>query len=163
MQWVNPSGFPWWVMVGGPAQSFRPFFFSGGRPKLLKLLKDKKTDRQRTKRGSFFDNTIIAIANARNFDGNPQPPWVIGSKIGDGHGTLNQFQRALTIAIFCFCRSAHLASKKMHLHRIFVFSSHQQLINALPSLHALSPPLRSKGWQILASQGAAPAPPLQGG
>jgi hypothetical protein len=38
-----------------PAKSF----FSGGMPKFLRLLKDKKIDRRRTKRGCFFDNSII--------------------------------------------------------------------------------------------------------
>ncbi len=43
------------------------------------------------------------------------------------------------------------------------FCINDPLVDALPSSHALSPPLRRKGWRIMASQGASPAPPSQGG
>jgi hypothetical protein len=50
----------------------------------------------------FFDNLIIALPDARHFDGDPQPRWEIRLKIGDRHHMLNLFQHAVTISFFVF-------------------------------------------------------------
>ncbi len=42
-------------MLGGPAQSFPPFFFSGGRPNFLKLSEEQK-NRQ------TVNNTTLAVS-----------------------------------------------------------------------------------------------------
>jgi hypothetical protein len=52
---------------------------------------------------------IITLPDSCHFDGDPQPRWVIGLKIGDRQGMLNYFQHALTIAFFCFFCTARLA------------------------------------------------------
>jgi hypothetical protein len=45
---------------------------------------------------------IIALPDARHFDGDPQPRREIRLKIGDRHRMLNLFQHAVTIAFFLF-------------------------------------------------------------
>jgi hypothetical protein len=45
---------------------------------------------------------IIALTDARHFDGDTQPRWEIRLKIGNRHLMLNLFQHAVTIAFFFF-------------------------------------------------------------
>jgi hypothetical protein len=94
------------LSLGGPAQKIpqKKKFLAGGL-NFQSTRKDKKADRPQTKRGSFFNNSIIALPNACHFVVDPQPRWVTRSKFGDPQGTLNQFRRALMIATFCFCCS----------------------------------------------------------
>ncbi len=98
---------------------------------------------------------IIALTDARHFDGDTQPRWEIRLKIGNRHLMLNLFQHAVTIAFFFFC-SACLASFCLYFYQF----CHDINTNMIP----LAPPSQEgKGEACMAPQGAAPAPPLQGG
>jgi hypothetical protein len=141
------------------------FSFSGGRPKFSKLLKEQTNRQTANKMRLLCDNSIIALPNARHFDGNLQLRWLTQSKNGDCHATLKQFQRGVMIAIFCFCCRGRLVLKKTCICIVFLYFSllEHPLLDALPSSRTVSPPLIRKGWQIMASQGNSQAPPLQGG
>jgi len=54
---------------------------------------------------------IIALPNARHFDGDPQQRWEIRLKIGYRHRMLNLFQHAVTIALFAFFAALALLRK----------------------------------------------------
>ena len=101
---------------------------------------------------------IIALPDARHFDGDPQPRWEIRLRIGDCHRMLNLFQHAVRIAFF-FC-SARLASKITRFCSYFYQYRHDINKNMVP----LAPPSQEgMGEAFMAPQGAAPAPPLQEG
>jgi hypothetical protein len=59
----------------------------------------------------FFYNLIIALPDARHFDGDPQPRSEIRLKIGDRHRMLNLFQHAVMIAFFVFFAGLALLRK----------------------------------------------------
>ena len=104
----------------------------------------------------FFDSLIIALPDARHFDGDTQPRWEIRLKIGDRHLMFNLFQHAVTIAFYLFFCSARLASFCLYFYQF----CHNINTNMIP----LAPPSQEGiGEACLAPQGAAPAPPLQGG
>jgi hypothetical protein len=91
------------MRIGGPAQKIPPKKkHSGGRPKFSKHSKGQKKRQTANKERLFFQQLNNHPPRCLPY---PQPRWVTRSKFGDRHGTLNQFQRALTIAIFCFCCS----------------------------------------------------------
>ena len=99
---------------------------------------------------------IIALPDARHFDGDTQPRWEIRLKIGDRHLMFNLFQHAVTIAFYLFFCSARLASFCLYFYQF----CHNINTNMIP----LAPPSQEGiGEACLAPQGAAPAPPLQGG
>jgi hypothetical protein len=100
---------------------------------------------------------IIALPDARHFDGDPQPRWEIRFKIGNRHRMLNlfQLQHAVTIAFFCFFCSARLASKITRFCSYFNQYRHDINNNMIP----LAPPSQEgMGEAFLALQGAPPAP-----
>ena len=100
------------VVYRGSGPEFSSSFFFWREAKFFEALgrTKKQTDRVTTQ-GSFFDNLIIALPDARHFDGDPQLRWEIRLKIGDRHRMLNLFQHAVTIAFFCLFCSSCLASK----------------------------------------------------
>ncbi len=108
----------------------------------------------------FFYNLIIALPDARHFDGDPQPRSEIRLKIGDRHRMLNLFQHAVMIAFFCFFCRACLASKITRFCSYIYQYRHDINKDMIP----LAPPAQEgMGEAFLAPQGAAPAPPLQEG
>jgi len=155
------TGLRYTLCIGGPAQSFPPVFFSGGRPNFSKLSEEQKKQTDRvTTQGSFFDNLVIALPDARHFDGDPQLRWEIRLKIGDRHRMLNLFQHAVTIAFFCFFCSSRLASKITRFCSYFYQYRHDINKNMIP----LAPPLQEgMGEAFLAPQGAPSAPPSHEG
>ena len=126
----------------------------------MKLSEEQKNRQTVNITRLFFDNLIIALLDARHFDGDPQPCWEIRLKIGDRHRMLNLFQHAVTIIFFCFFCSARLASKITRFCSYFYQYRHDINKNMIP----LAPPSQEgMGEAFLAPQGAAPAPPLQEG
>jgi hypothetical protein len=59
----------------------------------------------------FFDNLIIALPDARHFDGNPQPRWEIRLKMG----IVTACQHKVTDAFFCFFAVLALLQKNTFL------------------------------------------------
>jgi hypothetical protein len=103
---------------------------------------------------------IIALPDARHFDGDPQPHWEIRLKIGDHYRMLHIFQHAVMITFFCFLCSARLASKITRFCSYFYQYRH----NINTNMILLAPPSQEgMGEAFMAPQGAAPAPPLQEG
>jgi hypothetical protein len=76
----------------------------------LKLSEEQKKRQTVNITRLFFDNLIIALPDARHFDGDPQPRWEIRLKIGDRHRMLNLFQHAVTIVIKNWRSSPHVES-----------------------------------------------------
>ena len=110
-------------------------------------LSEKQINRQTVNNTRlFFDNLlIIALPDARHFDGDPQPRWEIRLKIGDRH---------------CMLKYAHLASN-ITLFCLYFYQYHHDInTDMIP----LAPPSqKGMGEAFLVPQGAAPAPPLQEG
>ena len=90
--------------VGGPAQVFPPnSFFFGREAYFFQSSKNtQKTDRRRTKRGSFFDTMRISPPHHCNFTIDLQRCWLINRKIGDCQCTYYLIVRALTVAFLLF-------------------------------------------------------------
>jgi hypothetical protein len=84
------------------------FFEALGRTK-------KQTDCEQHK-AFFFDNLIIALPDARHFDGNPQPRWEIRLKMG----IVTACQHKVTDAFFCFFAALALLRKKHVFACIFI-------------------------------------------
>jgi hypothetical protein len=94
---------------------------------------------------------IIALPDARHFDGDPQPRWEIRLKIGNRLHMLNLFQHAVTIAFFCFFlqRSPCFENNMFLLVFLSISSPYQK--NMIP----LAPPSHEgMGEASLAPQGA---------
>jgi hypothetical protein len=111
-----------------------------------------------------FDNSIIALPDACHFDGDLQPRWLIQSKNGNRHATLNQFQRGVTIAIFCFCCRGRLASKKQAFALYFCIFLSSNTLSLMPSPPcALSPPPDKEGLANHGIPGQLASPSFAGG
>jgi hypothetical protein len=99
---------------------------------------------------------IIALPDARHFDVDTQLRWEIRLKSGNRHLMLNLLQHAVTIAFFLFFCSARLASFCLYFYQYRHDINTNMILLAPPSQEGM-------GEACLACQGAAPAPPLQGG